>query len=310
MHNFLRYIRQNRKKIIKGVLIIAFFIIMLNLLNYFIKDEGSNDSSSSDIYNTSNGTIVSDKSAVSGGKISTRELEKVSNQINDFVELCNSNKVEDAYNLISDACKEALYPNIEYFTNNYYDILFNGKNREYTIENWTGDTYIVKFTEDLLATGKSTKENSYSDYITIVDENGEKKLNINKFIGKEEINKKGENDNIKAEVLSRSKYFDYEVYEIKVTNDTDSPILLDQLLDSETIYLKDNKGNRHYSYNNEIVKEDLKIFSGFSKTIKIKFDNPYITGRKIASLNFSEAVLEYDENNYGSISTTKVSVNL
>lgn len=310
MHNFLRYVRQNRKKIIKGALIIAFLILMLQLLNHFIKNNSEDNMTAIDIYNTSNGTIVSDKSAVSGGKLSVTELENVSNKISEFVDLCNNRRVEEAYNLVSNECKEELYQSMDDFVNNYYNALFSDGSREYTIENWTKDTYIVKFTEDLLATGKSINENSYSDYITIVDENGEKKLNINKFIDKEEINKTGENDNIKVEVLSRLKYFDYEIYELNVTNDTDNEILLDQLLDTETIYLKDNKDNRHYSYSNEIIKDDLRIFSGFTKRLKIKFDSPYITGRKINKLYFSEIVLNYDPNNYGSITTTNVFVNI
>lgn len=310
MHYFLRYVRQNRKKLIKGALIIAFLILMLQLLNHFIKNNSEDNMTAIDIYNTSNGTIVSDKSAVSGGKLSVTELENVSNKISEFVDLCNNRRVEEAYNLVSNECKEELYQSMDDFVNNYYNALFSDGSREYTIENWTKDTYIVKFTEDLLATGKSINENSYSDYITIVDENGEKKLNINKFIDKEEINKTGENDNIKVEVLSRLKYFDYEIYELNVTNDTDNEILLDQLLDTETIYLKDNKDNRHYSYSNEIIKDDLRIFSGFTKRLKIKFDSPYITGRKINKLYFSEIVLNYDPNNYGSITTTNVFVNI
>ncbi len=202
MHNLMRFIRQNKKQIIKVALIVAFFILMLQLLNYFAANQTSNDSNrKSDIYNTSNGTILSDKSAVSGGSISTSEINKVNSKIDEFVKYCNEHNTEEAYNILSDSCKEELYPEINDFISNYYEPLFKDEKRNYSIENWASNTYIVKFTGDLLATGKSANDSTYQDYITIIEENGQTKLNINKYIGREEINKKSSSDNIEAIVL-------------------------------------------------------------------------------------------------------------
>lgn len=311
MHNLMRFIRQNRKQIIKVALIVAFLILMLQLLNYFAANQTSDYSNSkSDIYNTSNGTIISDKSAVSGGSISTSEINKVNNKIDEFVKYCNEHNTEEAYNMLSDSCKEELYPDVNDFNSNYYEPLFKEEKRNYSIENWTGNTYIVKFTEDLLATGKAANNSTYQDYITIVEENGQTKLNINKYIGREEINKKSSSDNIEAVVLYREKYMDYEVYKMQITNNTGSTILLDQLTKTDGIYLKDNNDTKHIAYSNEIIKDDLQIYNGHTNTIKIKFDNPYIVGRKIKSLCFSKIVLNYDVNNYAAYTTIKFSINL
>ena len=230
MHNLMRFIRQNRKQIIRVALIVAFLIGLLQLLNYLAGQENKSKSGESkkDIYNTSNGTIISDKSAVSGGSISTSEIKKVNSEIEEFVKYCNENNTEEAYNMISQSCKEELYPNIDDFIEYYYNSLFKDERRTYTIENWVNDTYMVRFTGDLLATGKSASDFTYQDYITIVEEHGEVKLNINKYIGREEINKEYTSNNIQAVVLYREKYMDYEVYEIKVTNNTGDTILLDQ----------------------------------------------------------------------------------
>ena len=101
MHNLMRFIRQNKKQIIKVALIVAFLILMLQLLNYFAANQTSDYSNSkSDIYNTSNGTIISDKSAVSGGSISTSEINKVNNKIDEFVKYCNEHNTEEAYEKI------------------------------------------------------------------------------------------------------------------------------------------------------------------------------------------------------------------
>lgn len=312
MHNLMRFIRQNKKQIIKVALIVAFLIGLLQLLNYLARQENKSSSGESkqDIYNTSKGTIISDKSAVSGGSVSTSEIKKVNSEIEEFVKYCNESNIEEAYSMLSQSCKEELYQNINDFIEYYYEPLFKNERRTYTIENWTNNTYMVKFTGDLLATGKSASDFTYQDYITIVEENGESKLNINKYIGREEINKEYESDNIKALVLYREKYMDYEIYEIKVTNNTGNTILLDQLKETDSIYLKDSNNTKHIAYTNEIIKDDLQIYEGHTNTIKIKFNNPYISDRRIKTLCFSKVVLNYDVNNKGAYDTIKFSINL
>ena len=312
MHKLMRCIRQNRKKIIKVALFVAFLIGLLQLLNSLSgqSNKSSSKGTKNNIYNTSNGTIISDKSAVSGGSIATSEIKKVNNEIEEFVKYCNEKNTEEAYNMISKSCKEELYPNIDKFITYYYEPLFKDETRTYTIENWVNDTYMVRFTGDLLATGKSANDFTYQDYITIVEENGESKLNINKYIGREEIKKEYNSNNIRVVVLYREKYMDYEVYEIKVTNNTGDTILLDQLAETDNIYLKDNNETRHIAYSNEIIKDDLQIYNGHTSNIKIKFKNPYISKRKIKTLCFSKVILNYDVDNYGAYNTIKLSINL
>ena len=183
MHKFMRFVRQNKKKIIKVALIVAFLFGCLQLLNYVAKSNENQieikSNNKSDIKNETNGAIVSDKSALSGGSVSTTEIKKVSSKIEEFVGYCNEHDVEKAYDMLSDSCKEELYPSQEYFEENYYNQVFEKGKKTYSIENWTGNTYIVKFKGDLLATGKSSDGFTYQDYITIDEK--EKKLNINKY---------------------------------------------------------------------------------------------------------------------------------
>lgn len=169
---------------------------------------------------------------------------------------------------------------------------------------------MVKFTQDLLATGKSGSEVGYTDYITIVDENNEKKLNINNFIGKETINKENEENNIKIKVLNRKKYMEYEVYEIEAYNGNNVDISLDLLTNSKGIYLEDKKETKHYAYTNEIIADDLKIFSKHTKKIKIKFDNPYISGRVIKKLTFSKIAIPKVLERGGYLANAKIDIKL
>ena len=167
MHNYMRIIRRNRKKIIRVALIVAFLIGLLQLLNYLAgqRVETGSGRRNDDIYKESNGTIITDKSAVSGSKVSAEEIKKVNNKVEEFVNYCNEGKTEEAYNLLSDSCKEEFYPTINSFITYYYEPLFKKGKRTYSIQNWIKDTYIVKFTEDLLATGKSGSESTYQDYM-------------------------------------------------------------------------------------------------------------------------------------------------
>ena len=187
MHNLKKFIHQNKKKIIRIALIVAFLFAILQILNYLAKigviDSNNSDKdrqTSESIYKQTNGTVVSDKSAVSGSQVSSSRIKSVNNTLETFIKYCNYKDIESAYNMLSDSCKQELYPNIDKFRENYYMPLFGEENRTYTIENWTGDTYIVKMTGDVLATGKSADSVTYQDYITIENNNGENKLNINK----------------------------------------------------------------------------------------------------------------------------------
>ena len=129
MHNFMRFIRQNRKQIIKVALIVAFLIALIQLLNYLAgqNTEVNSSKKSDSIYEESNGTIISDKSAVSGGSISINEIKNVNKKIEEFVKYCNDGKKEEAYSLLSDTCKEKNYPSIESFITYYYEPLFKEK---------------------------------------------------------------------------------------------------------------------------------------------------------------------------------------
>ena len=146
-------------------------------------------------------------------------------------------------------------------------------------------------THDLLATGKSNEGVVTQDYFTIINENSEEKLNINSFIGSDDINKEKKDDHLQVKVLKREKYMDYEIYEIYVKNVTDKTVVLDDLSKERTMYLKDGEDMRHIAYQNELDTSMLTLDSQISKTYKIKFANPYIQGRKITSLTFSNAFL-------------------
>ena len=101
-----------------------------------------------------------------------QDEEQSEKNISQFIDNCNSEKIQEAYNMLTDECKNEKYKTINEFKNNYINLLFNIKICEYKIEK-ENEIYIVNLTEDMLITGKteSTKH-------TKLRLNSNKKINI------------------------------------------------------------------------------------------------------------------------------------
>lgn len=297
MNRLIRYYNQNRKKIWGIVIIIASAILLLQLVNYFYKVEnqkrleGSKQEQKELSFTNTNTTKVTDDNSVVTGKQKTKnDLETASNIIDTFISFCNEKEIEKAYNLLTEDCKAQMYDNIEAFEQAYYNNVFEGETKIANIENWHDDTYKVKIMGNMLTTGKK-EENPKQDYITIVKENNENKLNINGYIGKKDINKMTEKDNIKVEVVSKNTYKDYETYTVKVTNKTENAILLDSRSEARSLYIKDSNGMTYSSYSHELTEPMMTVNPANTKEITIKFYSAFISNKKIEEIVFSDVVL-------------------
>lgn len=300
MNNLIRFYNQNRRKIFKIIIIIIFLFLLLQLFNFFAKDNDKvvtkNDSKDSmEIEKKSNNTIISDQSLTSGKQLSGERLKNDSEIINKFLNYCNEGNLNEAYNILTDECKEEMYPTIDDFKKIYYDNTFGEKKKSYTIENWMEDTYQVNITEDSLATGRLDKNETKQDYITVIEKDKTYKININNYIGRKYVNKVTETENIKFTIQSIDTYMDYQTYNIQVENNTDNTVLLDTGDSTKSVYLLDSKKMKYYFYNNEIIKEKFKIQGKYKNTIKIKFNNSYSSSRTIKKIVFSNVILNYEE---------------
>ena len=299
MHKIIRFYNQNRKQIIRVITIITFIIILIQMLNYIYKNRTDSNnqnyiSSGNNNSNISNiGTIVSNKSAITDTKVDNEKLNDDVTVINEFIENCNERNIEKAYSLLSNECKEEMYPTKDFYEN-YYMMVFNNNKLEYSVENWIQDTYEVKFIEDMLATGKINDENK-QDYITIVEENDSFKININNYIGREILNKEIENNDIILNLIQKDIYMDYEVYKITIKNNTGKSILLAPEDKTNTIYLQNTNGGKFYAASSELLKEELLLENNYIHTIDVKFNKTYSYSNNIECLAFSNVVLDYEE---------------
>lgn len=299
MYKLIRFYNQNRKKIFKIILIIVFIIGIIQLLNFLSKE----NTSKNDIYNEAiadtsnyNQKLTSDKSLVTGKNVSSDKLNSDVDIINKFIDLCNQGNIEDAYKLLSDDCKEVMFPTVEEFNNIYYIPVFNYKLKIYTVSNWKDDIYKIQINDDVLSLGTYDEENTIIDYITVVEEDDDiYKLNINSYIGRKEINKEVTVDNINVKVVKTDMYMDYCVYTFQVTNDTDKTILLDDLTDIDSLYLEDNKKFKYSAFTHELSQENMKLGISEKKQIDIKYYSKYSSTKNILDICFSKIIYDYEE---------------
>ena len=285
-NKIVRWYNQNRKSIWRIIGIVALVLIIIRLANHFAELSLKNG-------NNNNSNIVNEKaelqteSIISETKIS-KETAKSNNEILDeFVQYGNNGDIEKAYNLLTDDCKEALYKNVEQFRDEYYNIIFTGE-RMYTKENWyskgSGTTYRVTYTNNLLADGGVKQGQSFADYITVVKESNDNyKLNIGQFIGKEEINKEYEDDNIKIEVVSKQIFRMHETYQITFTNKTENETEIYDNTQSKW-YITDKDDKNSNAAISEIPQSWLKLTPQIPSKLDVKYIktyNPDKTTKKI-----------------------------
>ena len=289
MYKFIRYFNQNRKKIFRVIIFIAFILLVIQFFNYkaATDDVNTNPNTSNQTTNTNTPSNINTNSALSGntGNTFSSQFKEQTDIITQFIENCNNANTEVAYNMLSQDCKENMYPTLESFIENYYKSNFQS-NKIYNIQRWTGSMYKVELKENMLQTGKLSAENK-QDFITIVYESDEEKLNINNYIGRTNFNKQTLSGNLEINVLYKDTYMNYETYTLKITNNGNTHIYLDNLENASTIYLVDENGVKHVAYIHELSKEQLHIYPYTTKQIQIKFSNGYVAGR-----SFSEIVLE------------------
>ena len=133
-----------------------------------------------------------------------------------------------------------MYKTPEEFTKNYINIYFKNK-KSYNYQSWIKDAknsiYRIELWEDKLSTG-GTNNKKTEDYYTIVNENGIYKLNINSYIGHQEIKKELEKNSVKVVIVSKYIYLEDEIYNIKVENYSNNRICLTKSRNTKSIILR------------------------------------------------------------------------
>lgn len=304
MEKIIRYWNQNRKQIIIVIAIIAFIIIMLRVINNLAKQINSSNN------NTNTISKVTDlqkptESTITGQNVPESVTKENTDIIKNFVDYCNSNQTQKSYELLSNDCKEEFNNNINVFINDYYNRIFKTKktyNLELLYTEAGSYTYKITYYEDnLLATGGTGANNNFEDYITIINQDEEIKLNINNFIKKQEINKTQETDNIEITIKSKKVYRSYEQYKVAIKNNNSTSIVLSDGKNSEDICLLDKNDTKYVALLYEIPEYNLSLGAGRTTELNISFNKIYAPTRVIEKIQFGNITLNQETNTKTSI---------
>lgn len=295
MNKIIRLWNQNRGKIIITTLVVVFIFIVIRALN-----EGAKKNLEAKKNNVNNEIIFEDdmpsKSIITGETVDEEKTERNVDIINDFIEKCNGNDIDNAYDLLTDGCKETLFSNKDSFINNYYNIIFT-EPRTVKIENYKNssktNTYKVTFYGDVLSSGSISAKDYYQDYITIENDTG--KISINSLVTTNEINKQVEKNGIVLTVSKQEIYMDYEKYKIKVQNNTDKTICLDTRTNSKSVYSIGTNSVKNIAFTNEISSSLYEITAYGSKTYNMKFDKKYNASVRTKKIVFTDVVEDFEK---------------
>lgn len=295
MNNVVRYYNQNRREIFIIIVIILLIIVLLRAVDYKLAQNKKKEVNNEQVNVMTEDINKNDKKSIISGKkneVSGNEDIKI---IKKFIQYCNDGDTQCAYDLLSEDCKKEVFPTIEYFVNNYYNNNFK-MSQIANIKNWINTTYKVDLKENNIYTG-NTDGASIQDFITVVKQANENKLNINNYIGKQSINKENNIHNMDIKVTEKNIYMSDEVYTFEIKNNNNYKVILDNLDTTDGIYISDENKMKYMAYTHELSKERLTLNSKSVITIKIKFANSYISNRKISRVTFSKVIINDDKNN-------------
>ena len=296
MGKLIRFYNQNVRKVWIIVLIIVFALMIISAFNSMYKkrsEERNKEIQSGEYIQKYHNES---ESMVSGGRVPDSVREDFGDLIDSFFSYCKNHEPEKAYGLISNDCKQLLYPTEEVFEEQYYKNKFKA-DKLYSFQSWTAsDTYIylVKIFDNMLATGSGSSQEYIQDYVSVVKENGEYKLNINSYIGRVSIAKKYSKDGLTIEVLDRYIFMDYGIYSLKIQNNSGSTVLLDSMEETNKTYVVDEDNIKSEAMLYENTKDDLTIIPNTEKEIQIKFSDVYQEKNMIEKMVFEDVRVDLD----------------
>ena len=303
MLKIIRLYNKNRRIIWISLIIVIFCIAIIGVINKVYQEQANKNMEQyskqlQEASNKENPSEVVDyneaaQSITTGGSVDQDIKDEVQGVLEQFIQYVTSKQVEQAYNLLTEDCKEILYPTLEGFEQKYCQDLYD---KIYDFQSWssTDNTYVyqVRFYDNMLSAGLDFTNHYLEDYITVLKKGDVYKVNIHNFVRADNIRKTAEANKVQFKVNNVETYLDYEIYEIEITNDSSKEIILDTREKDNSVYVKNNDGLKIQALLYENTDEDLRVQAGESKKIRIKFNNTFNGEKRIVSLGFSDIILD------------------
>lgn len=288
INKYIRYIRKHWKLVIAIIFIIIISLCIIQALNEAAKIQNREQQNK---INEDKSEIYKTESVLGEGSISDSEAIQNNTIIDNFITYCNEGKTKQAYSLLSEECKQEVFPTIEEFINNYYKIIFS-QYKKYNLQNWISNdnktTYKVRFENDALAVGGYDEKQTFEDYITVVKKKDVYYLNINKFIGRNEINKKASYEGINVKINSESIYLNNRIYDITFENNTSNDIELYNISNGTQWYLQDEKEKKYLASLSEITNSNLILKANSKMPLKVAFMKIYNKNDTLQNITFEK----------------------
>lgn len=310
-NKWIRYFNQNRKKVFRVCIIIVSFFLVLQFLNQMVVNEKKQEYENRLLANEMGQNLVNQTGNPVANKIeeqqqvnrisesTTTNIANEETAIKQFISYCNEGKVQEAYSMLSEDCREEVFQTMEQFYNNYYISKFQTKKVSDLLA-WMngpyGKTYRVRLYENLLETG-SNEDVAIEDYITVNKKEDKYFLSVNNYIGRKQIRKYSSEYGVTITTNYKDVYNEYEEYNLSVQNGTNLTICLDPKETTDATYLigGEDKTVKYSSYIHELTEEFLVIKPGETKNFNIKFNKAYTGKETVKSIRFESAILDYEE---------------
>ncbi len=267
--------RKNKPKIIIALLIWLVIIVINYILKNFKQEELPKT------------TYEPHIAIMDNSEVPEKLQDPIENLIDKYINYCNNKEYENAYNMISSNCRNALYPDIESFKK-YIDSIFDEK-KLYYIQNYSNveNTYVynVCIFEDILATGLTGSElEYYEEKFVVKNNNGNLELAIREYVGEEVLQNVYEDDYLKISIENMVQKYETQNYKVKITNRCEYPIVLADGTESHEILLGLKNENRNLK---NLPHSGVVIYAGQSKTFEFEFTKFYDEKEEVNSIIFN-----------------------
>lgn len=294
--NIKRTVDKNYMLICYIALIIIFGLFIIKALNaYYEQDEAKRLEALETSKNQAN--IEASQNPETTPDYYQIESDSIEKTMRSFVKYCNNKEIENAYKMLTEECKNAMFPTQEDFERIYINNVYNIE-REYDLVKWATEgnktIYHVTLYGDILSTGNA---NEYKqEYYTFVQEsNGNYKLNINNYIYGEERNRVTTERDIKVKIAYVDVYEEYEEAKIELTNNSTKTICLTGNKYVKNIYLQNSGQTTYSSINSKFDNEEIVMEPGSTRYFTIKFNKAYSATSKAQYLILSDVILDYEQ---------------
>ena len=236
-------IRRTIKKYRKIIIFVVIAWAIIFMANYILKNRPKEELPKT--------TYEPNVAVMTDDEVPEKHQATIESTIDTFVNKCNNKDYEGAYNMLSEDCKNEVYPTLNSFKK-YVDNRYPSK-RAYSIQNFSnvGNQYIynVNIMEDIMATGLTGKEYGYIEEKFVFTENDDSlKLSIDGFVRKQNLNIVAEDENLKVNIDYKNVFYDHENYKTTITNRSEHPIVLADGSSNNEISLNIGTGDRSDQY--------------------------------------------------------------